>query len=157
MSLDSAWVRRWRDDMRALAERINGGFQERYGFAPGEHRISGPAADEEWPGVPEDLSIFYSVVGEVSLPDVHVGYWVHRPSLDGFPEALSDGRRIVVFGTDGGGGMFALPDAGQPVLHLVEGGLHDGVHDADHVTEVAADLREFLVFLHRQAADTAGD
>ncbi|GAA4589014.1 hypothetical protein BJY16_008755 [Actinoplanes octamycinicus] len=158
MTVDEAWVRRWRDAMVGLAERVPVGFQDHFGYPPDEHEIGDAATGRELAGlvgVPESLLVFHRVVGEVRLPDVHVGYWIHRPSLEGdFPHALSDGRRIVVFGSDGGGGMFALPrDADGPVLLLNGGAVVGGVHDADRIEFFAADLPAFLTFLRERTEE----
>ena len=84
------------------------------------------------------LMSFYRCCGGASLPDIHVGYFIHSPELvlrgleRGEPRRLTglQGRSILVFGSDGGGGRFALGAAGDgDVLYLGEGAVHDGVFD----------------------------
>jgi hypothetical protein len=157
--VDEAWIERWRDEVRAGADRLVRGFQARHGFPPGEHEVAGPATAAELAGLaqlhggalPADLVAFYRVVAEVGLPDAGIGYWIHRPPRPGedpeHPRRLSDGRAVVVFGNDGGGAMFAMEPGEAPVLRLAGGVLLGGVYDADHAPAVAADLREFLAFL----------
>jgi hypothetical protein len=98
---------------------------------------------------------FYRACSGVSLPDVHVGYFIHEPGLvlrgleGGEPRRLTGpyARAVVVFGTDGGGGRFALgADGDGEVLYLGEGAVHDAVFDdADgQVQTLAPDLPAFL-------------
>ncbi|WP_430785451.1 hypothetical protein [Actinoplanes sp. G11-F43] len=159
--MDDVWIERWCADVRADIAVLVGTFESRFGFAPGEHGVSGPATADELaglaavPGVPGDLVSFHRVVGEVRLPDVNNGYWIHQPPLPGAdPCLLSDGRAVVVFGSDGGGAMFALGGgSGMPVLRLAGGSLTGGVYDADCATEIAADLWEFLASVRREVAE----
>ena len=59
------------------------------------------------------LLALYRACAEVSLPDVHVGYFLHAPDLvlrgleRGEPRRLTGphAREVLVFGTDGGGGL----------------------------------------------------
>lgn len=156
--MDEEWAGRWRDAMRGDVRRLMDGFEQRFGYPPGEPEIAGPATEAELAGlrgdgVPADLLALYQVVAEVRIMDVSIGYAIHRPPPPGedpgHPRRLSDGRRIVVFGSDGGGALFALPaDAGRPVLRLADGACVDEVYDADAVTVVADDLAGFLSFLH---------
>lgn len=161
--MDSAWVEQWRDDMRAGTQRLVGEFEGRFGFPPGEHRVDGPADAAELDGlaaagVPDDLQVFYRVVGEVGLPDVNNGYWIRRPPEPGddhgYPTALSDGREIVVFGSDGGGAMFALAaGSGTPVYRLADGILLNDTYDTDGAAVFAEDLQAFLTFLRDELTD----
>ncbi|MCY1145274.1 hypothetical protein OWR29_45360 [Actinoplanes sp. Pm04-4] len=163
--MDVGWVEWWRDELRVEVRRLVEGFEARVGFPPGEHRVGGPASAAELAGLrqlhgdalPADLLLFYGVVAEVDLPDVDAGYWIHRPAPagedPGHPRRLSDGRRIVVFGSDGGGALFALPaGSGGPVLRLSGGAVVGDVYDADGATAVAGDLAVFLSFLRRETA-----
>lgn len=155
--LDAAWIERWRDDVRTDLRRLLGTFESRFGYPPGEHHVDGPATAAELAGaaLPGDLLSLHRLVAEVRLPDVGAGYWIHRPPLPGtdpgHPRRLSDGRELVVFGSDGGGARYAL--GGGPVLRLADGALVGDAYDADRAVPVAADLREFLAFLRREVAD----
>ncbi|MFC6566037.1 SMI1/KNR4 family protein [Actinoplanes utahensis] len=166
--LEDAWVGRWRDDMRAGLAGLLGRFEARFGFPPEEHEVAGPVSEEQLAGLaelhgdglPADLVTFHRVVAEVDLPDVENGYWIHSPPLPGedpgHPRRLTDGRRVVVFGSDGGGGLFALTAGpGSPVLRLAGGSFLGGAYDADHAAPVAADLQEFLTSLLREVTEAA--
>jgi hypothetical protein len=165
--VDGAWIERWRADVRAGITALLATFESRFGFPPGEHEIGGPATAAELAGLaglhgdalPADLVSFHRLVAEVRLPDVNNGYWIHRPPLPGEdpgrPRRLSDGRAVVVFGSDGGGALFALTaGSGAPVLRLSDGALLDGTYDADCAVAVAADLPDFLTRLRLEV--TAG-
>ena len=107
------------------------------------------------------LMSVYEICNGVSLPDIHVGYFVHpaetviRGLERGEPTSLTGPHRrsIVVFGTDGGGGRFALGRSGGEVLYLGEGSVHDAVFDGIH-----GDARmlspNLETFLERLLADT---
>ncbi|GAA2900320.1 hypothetical protein Acy02nite_83200 [Actinoplanes cyaneus] len=156
-------VEKWRADVQAAAADLAGSFTTRFGFAPDEYVVGGPATAQELAGLaglhgdalPAELLALYRVVAEVGLPDVGNGYWIHRPPLPGqdpgHPRRLSDGRPVVVFGSDGGGTLFALPGgAGGPVLAFSGGELSGGAYEAGCATPVAADLPTFLTaILHR--------
>jgi hypothetical protein len=166
--VDDAWIERWRTDVRTGIAALLSTFESRFGFPPAEHSVSGPATAAEIAGladlhgdaVPADLLSFHRIVAEVQLPDVNNGYWIHRPPLPGedpgHPRLLSDGRAVVVFGSDGGGALFALPaGSGAPVLRLSDGAFRNEAYDADHAAEVAANLRDFLRFLRREVTEFA--
>lgn len=91
-------------------------------------------------GIPllSPLVHFYRHCGGVSLPDVHVGYFVHPPELvvrgrqQGEPQRLTGtyDRAVIVFGSDGGGGRFVIgTDGDGEVLYLGEGRVEDAVYD----------------------------
>jgi hypothetical protein len=130
---------------------------------PLSENVLGPPAD---PGLLADLTSrarldplsplvsLYRVCASVSLPDVHVGYFIHEPSLvlkgleRGEPRRITGplARDVVVFGTDGGGGRFALGAGGEgAVLYLGEGAVHDAVFDGVHgtVRVLSPDLTAF--------------
>jgi hypothetical protein len=167
--LNEAWIERWRADVRAGIGELLSTFEQRFGFPPGEHEISGPATAAELAGLadlhddtlPADLLSFHQVVAEVQLPDVNNGYWIHRPPLPGedpgHPRLLSDGRSVVVFGSDGGGALFALSaGTSAPVLRLSGGAFLGETYDADGATVVATDLQDFLAFLRREVTEFVG-
>ena len=133
------WTTRMAAALKALAD-ID------LGYPQDENRIN-PASDEALLerlaavaglGPQSALMSFYRRCGGASLPDVHVGYFVHSPELvlrgleRGEPRRLTgpQARPILVFGSDGGGGRFALgADGDGDVLYLGEGAVHDGVFD----------------------------
>jgi hypothetical protein len=168
--MDDAWIERWRDDVRADIGRLLSTFESRFGFSPGDHDVSGPATAAELDGLavlhgdalPVDLLTLHRVVAEVQLPDVNNGYWIHRPPLagedPGHPRRLDDGRSVVVFGSDGGGALFALSaGSGAPVLRLSGGASPPGgAYEAECAAVVAADLQDFLTFLRSQVSEFIG-
>lgn len=167
--MDDAWVQQWRDGVRADVDRLLSTFESRFGFPAGEHVVAGPATAAELAGLaglhgaalPAGLMALHRVVAEVRLPDVGNGYWIHRPPPPGedpgHPRLLDDGRAVVVFGSDGGGALFALPGGSDaPVLRLADGASLGGRYDADRAGTVAASLREFLVSLRIEIATAAG-
>lgn len=132
----------WRASIEQAIRGLLVGFEQRFGFPPDEH-IVGPPSDPAVLAkaraagtIPDVLLEFYHHVGEVSLPDVHVGYFVHplRQVLDneksGMPVRASalTSSTIVVFGSDGGGSLFALDGRGAPVYLLPSGGVRDGTY-----------------------------
>ena len=159
---DDAWIERWRDEVRADVSRLLENFESHFGYPPGEYRVDGPAAAAEltdtWPA---ELVAFHRVVAVVDLPDVGNGYCIYRPSPPGTdrgdPCRLSDGRAIVVFGSDGGGAMFALTASSDaPVLRLADGALIGDTYDADRAVEIAANLRVFLTSVRHELAEYTG-
>lgn len=62
-----------------------------------------------------------------------------------------------MFGSDGGGALFAL-SAGKeaPVLRLSGGAFVGGAYDVDGATVVAANLQDFLAFLRREVTESVG-
>lgn len=150
----------WRTRMEAALEELR---DIDLGY-PQDENVLGPPADptalaEFTSGAGLDprspLVGFYSACSGVSLPDVHVGYFIHEPSLvlrgleGGEPRRLTGpyAREILVFGTDGGGGRFALGAGGDgEVLYLGEGAVHDAVFDGvdGQVQTLAPDLHAFL-------------
>jgi hypothetical protein len=138
-------------------------FQARFGYPPDDHLIGGPSgaaqlqAALEAGTVPAELLEFYRHVSRVDLPDVHNGFFVHPLSqvLDNektgtpvrAPALTASG--IVVFGSDGGGALFAIDATGSPVYLLPTGAVREGTYEGrfDPPRVVAASLPEFLEWL----------
>ena len=142
------------------------------GFADASRRILGCEVDRGDNVVADafdsarDLSIasselreFYTVVGEVSLPDVHVGYFVHpaerlavAPDW-GLPRKLETVVKgdVETFGSDGGGGLFASAIRDGSIYYLppgrIEGDVYYGGMGDPRV--VGKDLADFLDALLR--------
>jgi hypothetical protein len=150
----------WRLQMEAEIEQLRNldlGYEldENVIFPPGDPGTLLGLNDAAGLEAESPLSAFYRACGGVSLPDAHVGYFVHKPEL--VVRGLSSGepRRItgafegdvLVFGSDGGGGRFALvPDGFGEVLYLGEGAVHDAVFDGTYgeVRLLADNLEKFL-------------
>jgi hypothetical protein len=154
-------------------------FEAKYGFEPSDHlliRVPTQAREEvlaalSEAGLPAELVTLYSVVEEVSLPDVENGFFIHTPdtvvdavrcgqpttvngSLGGRP---TDGARIAVFGSDGGGGLFALYPSDGRVYRLSGGSLIGGTYDIgdDDIAPTAEGLGPFLDHVRAMLAETA--
>jgi hypothetical protein len=153
----------------ALARRFVENFEQTHGYEPGENGVdvvadgSTQAAEAlSAAGVPADLVDFYSHVEAVNLPDVDNGYFIHSADrvLDGIrgeqPTELTGTVRdtITVFGSDGGGGLFAVNQAGDRVYRLGGGSLIGSTYDADdsEATVTASSLWEFLEGLRAKVA-----
>lgn len=109
--------------------------------------------------VPPALEPLYASFDGVSLPDVHVGYFIdpaHRvaSAAERGEPTLVDGeppRAVHVFGSDGGGGRFALGSEDGAVYYLPSSGAVRGgmflPDDASPVRRVATSVRQFLDLL----------
>lgn len=104
------------------------------------------------------LRDLYAEVGEVALPDVHVGYFLHPASFltetagRGLPaqvETRTLTTDVTAFGSDGGGGLFVVDTRDGSVWYLPSGAVHDGVYRAglDEPYRVAEDVPAFLDLL----------
>jgi hypothetical protein len=102
------------------------------------------------------LSNFYSKCDGFSWPSIRNGYFVFRvKSLsrvdpENVPHTVVGplACRIRVFGSSGGGDMFALTES-LTVVHLPLGPMHDGVFDdrCGRTRQVASDFNGFLQLL----------
>jgi hypothetical protein len=144
----------------AVLAGLLGTFGQRFGFEPGANAVGPPASGEAVaslaalrPAPARDLLIFYENIGEVSLPDVGNGYFIHSPRLVLEHAQAGEPRRIgppvdvdvLAFASDGGGALYTLPAAAAgPVFRLRDYVLRDGVADARDVQIVAGDLLAFL-------------
>ncbi|WBO61484.1 hypothetical protein [Streptomyces camelliae] len=87
------------------------------------------------------------MIDSVSLPDIGNGYFIHPPStvtayLDEYGAVpLKNGDHGIVFGSDGGGNLFAL--AANGTVHKSRTASWN-----DEFYAVAASLRDFLEQLH---------
>ena len=163
--MDREWLDEWRVSVTALLAGLLGSFSQRFGFEPGVNAVGPPASAGALaslaalrPAPARELLLFYESIGEVSLPDVGNGYFIHPPGLVAGQAQAGGLRRIgppfdvdvVAFASDGGGALYALPAAGTgPVYRSRDCALLDGVGaaSAGGVETVAGDLREFLQHL----------
>ncbi|MFI8767833.1 hypothetical protein ACN9M0_14975 [Streptomyces sp. R-07] len=164
--LDWEWVRTWCDQTEPELGRLMQSFEARHGFPPGENVITlttdesneatSALVDLTFPFAPSDLITLYSVIRDISLPDVDHGHFIHSPATaaDHFREygsiqVAGDGPALV-FASDGGGHLFAVAGTGR-VWKSTTASWH-----ADF--EVAADgIQEFLERLGCRIADQALD
>lgn len=153
--------------MSEIASKIMEGFEATHGYPPGDNVVVGADAHAAHEGlsavgVTGDLLQLYSVVGAVSLPDVGNGFFVH--SADDVVDGIRDGQpttvtgvisdSITVFGSDGGGGLFAHSGSTGVVYRLDGGALVGSKYEAGEgdVHIVAASLDAFLTYLRNEAS-----
>ncbi|RAG80347.1 hypothetical protein DN069_38640 [Streptacidiphilus pinicola] len=147
MTITGESLNSWADQVADLASEFTTGFEARFGYPPGDNRlVSATPQDSERAvqtlsglGVPGDLLQFYSRVESVSLPDLDNGFFIH--SADSVADGMAGGQptevvgaideRIVVFGSDGGGGLCALTIPDGRFLVLRGGALVGPRYDVD--------------------------
>ena len=158
--MDREWLAEWRVSVTVKADQLLETFQSRFGFEPGRNRLGPPAAEQALaslqaivPRPAADLIDFYRCIGQVSLPDVGNGYFIHpadlvaRQAADGEPRRIGPPHEldVLVFGSDGGGALYAVPAAKPgPVYQLRECSIKDGIAIAGDIQIVAVDYRIFL-------------
>lgn len=104
---------------------------------------------------------FFEQCDGLNLPDVYVGYYIH--TLEGILRGIENGEpvrisepidcKIIVFGSDGGGGRFAMRvDEHNEVLYLPVGAVYHGTFDGQtrHIKLLSDD---FIGFLKRLKSD----
>jgi hypothetical protein len=158
--MDRDWLAEWRVSVTAQVGQLLETFQSRFGFEPGLNQLGPPAADQALaslqaivPRPAADLIDFYRRIGQVSLPDVGNGYFIHPADLVARQATAAEPGRIgppheldvLVFGSDGGGALYAVPAAKPgPVYRLRECSVKDGIALAADIQIIAADYRTFL-------------
>jgi len=158
--MDREWLAEWRVSVALKAGQLLETFQSRFGFEPGHNQLGPPAAEQALallqaivPRPAADLIDFYRCIGQVSLPDIGNGYFIHPADLVARQAADAEPRRIgppheldvLVFGSDGGGALYAVPAAKPgPVYRLRECSIKDGIAIAGDIQVVAVDYRTFL-------------
>lgn len=139
-------------------------FETAYGYPPGDNGVL--VADDQsraaavrlqrTSDLPTALVVFYSSIAELQLPDIDHGYFIQPPDLvldqltENGPVRLTDHRTGIVFGSDGGGNLFALDQSGQ-VHRSTTASWFDDFEPA------APSLTQFLEQLHRAVAGFADD
>ncbi|MFE5537442.1 hypothetical protein [Streptomyces sp. NPDC056492] len=124
--LSADWLTNWQREMTAMLEQTLACFETAYGYPPGDNDLlladdqsRAMAARLEEAAVPASLLTFYSSIAELQLPDIDHGYFIHSPDLvlDHLTEygqvRLIGHHTGIVFGSDGGGILFALDHSGQ--------------------------------------------
>ncbi|MFC9339682.1 hypothetical protein ACFT0G_10005 [Streptomyces sp. NPDC057020] len=160
--LDWEWVRTWCDQTEPKLGKLMQSFEARHGFPPGKNviRLTTDESNEATSALvdltspPSDLTTLYSVIRDVSLPDIDHGYFIHSPALAadhfrgyGSIQVAGDGPALV-FASDGGGHLFAVTGTGR-VWKSTTASWH-----ADF--EIAADgIQEFLEHLGHRIANQA--
>ena len=158
--LTAQWLADWKANLDSVTGRAL--HQARAaGLEYDEHRI-GPLALESdlgarLPWAPDALAVLHRHIGPVSLPDIGNGYFLHSvDSLtdcldhDGYPdhigEPFSTNVEIVVFGSNGGGDLYAIGTHDGRVYRLREAQYLHGVYSGTTagITTIGEDLRDFL-------------
>jgi hypothetical protein len=148
----------WANTVRESLASLVDVFETRYGYPPDRNVVevaSGGISTDQASVLPESLGKLYTHFAELSLPDVHVGYFVHplAKTLAGLDGSLPTEVRgietfsIVTFGSDGGGSLFAVKSPeGAPVYLLPPGEVRDGVYidNESRARVVASTVPEFL-------------
>ncbi|MEU8134981.1 hypothetical protein [Streptodolium elevatio] len=162
----------WAAEMAQLAAEFTRGFEATHGFEPGDNyvrladRQARPSTVCGGALLPVSLADFYSVVGEVGLPDVHYGFFVESVesvlagagTVHPTKAARAVEGDIVVFGTNGGGDLIAMTTDGR--VYMMSGASGPWpVLDVDEADIRAAfsDLAEFLAFLRTHLRDAVAD
>lgn len=160
-------LEKWLDK---LQERLQELAQADLAYPPGNNTVHPPVTVERLSVVASSLHLRQEVVGlyqvcdGLSLPDVHNGYFIHpidqiqRSSQSGGPMAIDGGPYrgpIVVFGSHGGGGLFAIRAAEGDVLLLEGGAVRHSVYEDDGGRRVVKVADSFEGFLIRLLDDTA--
>lgn len=167
----SAWVA----EMTVLGRRVTEDGEALFGYPTGRNGVLvAPPADGRAAvhrlaaaGVDGDLAVLYGHVAEVSFPDVAGGLFVHPAAhvVEGLrgaqPTRLTGAAddAITVFGSDGGGALFALGAAQPTVYRLRDGAWLGAVYEVEArgLDVVAPDVPGFLTFLRDEIAREIGD
>ena len=130
------------------------------GYSLGIHEIRPSASERN--SVPAGLVQLYTAFDGISLSDVHVGYFIDparrvaSAAQRGEPTQIEGAypRAIHVFGSDGGGGRFALDTENGAVYYLpTSGAVRDGVFFEDDVVRVRRMAGSLMEFLQLMRAD----
>ncbi|MEU9110917.1 S1 RNA-binding domain-containing protein [Streptomyces sp. NPDC048483] len=162
----SEWLTSWSRTMTAeLADRM-AAFEATYGYPPSVNEVR-PASDDQClaaallrlahPDASSHLTTFYATVHEVSLPDIGNGYFLHPPehvraelTAEGPVRIGPDpAHTAVVFGSDGGGLLFAIDRRGR--LHRSRTASRDGEFEP-----LCDTLEEFLTGIRRAVSGLSG-
>ncbi len=99
---------------------------------------------------------FYLECDGLSWPDVHNGYFIHsveklnekEQRKSNLPTKISGIYRspILVFGSDGGGGLFAVRKQYNDILYLPNGLIQEGIFDGEtaNIKKIGDNFSEFL-------------
>ena len=155
----------WKADIRAALMDVKAVFQERYGYPPGENSATDPEVSGEEQtdnvAIPSSLVAFYLDVGELSIPDVHNGYFIHTLELVkrgnwGHPKRIEveiDGQAlnedILTFGSNGGGHLFCINRSNGAIYELPHGEINEHNVYLGGLCNPKLVASSFEEFLHR--------
>ncbi|MFI6520399.1 hypothetical protein ACIBF1_32945 [Spirillospora sp. NPDC050679] len=143
----------WRAEIERMLGPFMACFEDAFGYPPGGNHIRDPDSDTAGrQGLPPVLAAFYQVVGEVMLPDIGNGHFVHAADavLDQLreegPVNVGDGVDGVVFASNGGGLLYAIDATGT--VHRSHAASRDS-----GFTPIATDLADYLGRLRNTVAE----
>lgn len=157
--------------MSNLLSKLMRHFEDGFGYPPGENRLRtatperGRAAAEALTviGAPAELINFYQKVDSLSMPDVENGFFVHSyvdvaNGIKGEQPTRLTGSiddEICIFGSDGGGGLFALSLTNGEVYRLSGGASIGSVYEVDEagVDVVESNFWGFMNYLHTKLSN----
>jgi hypothetical protein len=149
--MGSGELEKW---VRQLGETLSELATQDLGYPHGRNEILPPLSPR--PDLPSELEPLYTVSNGLHLPDVYVGYFIDpadrvaSAAMRGEPMRIegSNLAHIHVFGSDGGGGRFALClDDGSVYYLPASGAVKNGAFYAENAAipkRVAETLIDFL-------------
>lgn len=141
----------WANAVRVLLKEFE---SQDLGYPSGVNHLREKASS--FHRVPRDLQQLYSVCDGISLPDIHNGYFIESAeriassSERGEPTEIQGKTKtaIYVFGSDGGGGRFALGTKDHAIYYLPSSGaVKNGVFIEDTVTTARTLATNLIAFL----------
>jgi hypothetical protein len=141
----------WLREMQSLLAEL---ATQDFGYPVGVNEVRQPVSP--LPPLPAELEPLYAVSNGLSMSDVHVGYFIHpadrvvTAAQRGLPTRVDGASpmEVIVFGSDGGGSLFALRRDDKSVYYLPSSGVGTGgVFREDKwvkVTRLADSLPDFL-------------
>ena len=148
----------WKTDIRSALAELNVVFEHRFGYPPGANFVRDADVGQQGRTgnvvLPSALAAFYAEVGQLSLPDVHIGYFIHPvdvviKAINGHPTRVEVeiNDDVVTFGSDGGGGLFCLTQSNGVIYHLPPGRIDENNVYSGGLCQprlVASNLEAFL-------------
>lgn len=118
--------------VQEISEMLRGVTIGVLGYPPGDNSVVPPSPRwaEMSSRLPMGIRVLYEVCNGISMPDVHVGYFVYDVARTSESPARGEPCRVagiqgevLVFGSDGGGGRFAIVnDSRNDVYYLPSSG-----------------------------------
>lgn len=152
---------RFQDWVRAVRETLAELNSQDLGYPLGVNGVRERAAGHH-AALPLQLKALYEAFDGVSLPDVHIGYFIDPAARvvsateRGEPIFVDGAQQIAihVFGSDGGGGRFALGVDDGAVYYLPSSGaVRKGKFQEDRAAPVRRVAGSVSSFLDRLKAD----
>lgn len=126
-NLSADWLTAWQQEITVALEQTLRSFEGTFGYPPGDNQVlladdesrAAVARLKEVVDMPQELISLYTTIAELSLPDIDHGYFVHTPvqvlnDITQYgPVRVTGHATGTVFGSDGGGILFALDRDGR--------------------------------------------